>query len=49
MKSKGKNYANRKPESERPEGDFYPTPSCMIKELIKSRMRNDCKLSDDLE
>lgn len=34
--SKGKNYANRKPESERPANDFYPTPSCMVKELIKN-------------
>ena len=33
---KGKNYANRKPESERPANDFYPTPSCMVKELIES-------------
>ena len=33
---KGKNYANRKPESERPLNDFYPTPSCMVKELIES-------------
>lgn len=41
MKSEGKNYANRKPESERPEGDFYPTPSCMIKELIKSDCFNE--------
>lgn len=32
----GKAYANRKPESERPMNDFYPTPSCMIKELIES-------------
>lgn len=32
----GKAYANRKPESERPQGDFYPTPSCMVKELIES-------------
>ena len=34
--SKGKAYANRKPKSERPQGDFYPTPSCMVKELIES-------------
>lgn len=33
---KGKAYANRKPEAERPMNDFYPTPSCMIKELIES-------------
>lgn len=31
----GKAYANRKPESERPLNDFYPTPSCMVKELIE--------------
>lgn len=35
MENKGKNYANRKPESERPENDYYPTPSCLTKELIK--------------
>lgn len=34
---KGKNYANRKPESERPLNDFYPTPSCMVKELLNNR------------
>ena len=33
---KGKAYANRKPESERPMNDFYPTPSCMVKALIES-------------
>lgn len=33
---KGKAYANRKPESERPAGDFYETPSCMVIELIES-------------
>ena len=38
---KGKAYANRKPESERPEGDFYPTPSCMVKELIESDIWNE--------
>ena len=32
----GKAYANRKPVSERPEGDFYPTPSCMVRKLIES-------------
>ena len=35
-KVKGKNYANRKSESERPLNDFYPTPSCMVKALIES-------------
>lgn len=35
---KGKNYANRKPESERPLNDFYPTPACMVEELIKSNL-----------
>ena len=33
---KGKAYANRKSESERPENDFYPTPSCMVKALLES-------------
>lgn len=32
----GKNYANRKKESERPAGDFYQTPSCMTEELLHS-------------
>ena len=31
----GKPFANRKPESERPQGDFYPTPSLMPKELLE--------------
>lgn len=35
---KGKNYANRKPESERPLNDFYPTPACMVEELIKCNL-----------
>lgn len=35
---KGKNYANRKPEFERPLNDFYPTPSCMVDELINSQL-----------
>ena len=33
---KGKAYANRKPESERPKGDFYETPSSMVIELLNS-------------
>ena len=33
---KGKAYANRKPESERPAGDFYPTPSCCVISLLES-------------
>ena len=33
---KGKNYANRKPESERPLNDFYQTPKCMTWELLKT-------------
>lgn len=37
----GKAYANRKPESERPQGDFYPTPSCMVKELLESGFFNE--------
>ena len=30
---KGKAYANRKKEINRPSGDFYETPSCMIEKL----------------
>lgn len=37
----GKAYANRKPESLRPANDFYPTPSCMVKELIESDVFNE--------
>lgn len=37
----GKAYSNRKPESERPLNDFYPTPSCMVKELIFSGLFPD--------
>jgi len=33
---KGKAYANRKPESERPANDYYPTPACMTQELLNS-------------
>lgn len=33
---KGKNFANRKPESERPLNDFYPTPTCMVEELLNT-------------
>lgn len=47
--NKGKAYANRKPESERPEGDFYPTPSCMVKELIKSDCFNELLDTDILD
>lgn len=32
---KGKNFANRKPENQRPANDFYQTPKCMTKELSK--------------
>lgn len=32
----GKAYANRKPMSVRPLNDFYPTPSCMTEELVKT-------------
>ena len=32
----GKAYSNRKKESERPLNDFYPTPSCMVLELIEN-------------
>ena len=38
---KGKAYANRKPESERPSNDFYPTPSCMVKALVESGLFNE--------
>ena len=37
----GKAYANRKPESERPLNDYYPTPSCMVKELLESGFFNE--------
>lgn len=42
---KGKNYANRKKESERPEGDFYQTPSCMTEQLI---LNTDFPLDKDV-
>lgn len=32
--NKGKAYANRKPEAERSPNDFYPTPRCMVQELL---------------
>ena len=32
----GKAYANRKPESEHPLNDYYPTPACMTQELLNS-------------
>lgn len=32
----GKAYTNRKPVSERPESDFYPTPGFLTEELLKS-------------
>lgn len=32
----GKGFANRKSELDRPKNDFYPTPSCVVKELIFS-------------
>ena len=31
-----KAYSNRKKESERPLNDFYPTPNCMVLELIEN-------------
>lgn len=46
---KGKNYANRKPEAERPENDFYPTPSCMVKELIENGFFNEPSEVDILD
>lgn len=30
----GKSYACRKREELRPEGDFYPTPSCMVRKIL---------------
>lgn len=33
---KGKNYANRKRELDRPLNDFYPTPFCMVEELVRN-------------
>lgn len=33
---KGKAYANRKKESDRPQGDFYETPSALVIELLES-------------
>ena len=35
---KGKAYANRKKESERPDNDYYPTPSCMVEALLESNL-----------
>jgi hypothetical protein len=46
---KGKAYANRKPESERPSNDFYPTPSCMVKALIESDCFNELLDADILD
>ena len=40
---KGKAYANRKPEYERPKGDFYETPSCMTEELVKTGVLDGVK------
>jgi len=45
---KGKAYANRKPESQRPRGDFYPTPSCMVKELLESGLFTQFADKDNL-
>ena len=40
----GKAYANRKPEEERPENDFYPTPGGLVIELVeKTGILDDCK------
>ncbi len=46
---KGKNFSSRKPESQRPLNDFYPTPSCMIKELIESGFFPEPKDADILD
>lgn len=40
---KGKAYANRKPEPERPKGDFYETPTCMTEELVNTGVLDGVK------
>ena len=37
----GKAYANRKPVSERPESDFYPTPGFLTEKLLESHEFTD--------
>lgn len=32
----GKAYANRKPESERPAADYYPTPKFLVRKLVET-------------
>ena len=32
----GKAYSNRKPQEQRPDSDFYPTPAYLIEELVYS-------------
>lgn len=39
----GKAYANKKPETERPDNDFYPTPGGLVLELIKTGELDGCK------
>lgn len=36
----GKAYANRKKEIDRPLNDFYPTPKCMVQELLNFKEFN---------
>lgn len=38
---KGKAYANRKPVNERPKNDFYQTPRCLTKELVKTGLLDE--------
>lgn len=40
----GKAYTNRKPVSERPESDFYPTPGFLVEKLLKS-----CEFTDYID
>lgn len=45
--NKGKAYANRKPIEQRPHEDFYPTPRCMIQELIDFQL-NELRWEDNI-
>ena len=39
----GKAYANRKKESERPKGDYYPTPKSLVYKLLETNQLDKCK------
>lgn len=45
----GKNYTARKPESERPKGDFYGTPISLLWELFKAENKQRYYYGDTLE